>query len=45
MNGVNGDIDGVHLKKPQSEVTKMSGVANGHGENEKVGSIIPLYDA
>ncbi|KAK4504281.1 hypothetical protein PRZ48_005197 [Zasmidium cellare] len=36
MNGVNGEIDGVHLKKPQSEVTKMSGIANGHEENEKV---------
>lgn len=36
MNGVNGEIDGVHLKKPQSEVTKMSGIANGHDENEQV---------
>jgi len=24
MNGSNGDIDGVHLKKPQSEVSQMS---------------------
>jgi len=44
MNGSNGDIDGVHLKKPQSEVSQMSNGSHPAGSG-RAAALLKQYSS